>query len=205
MALPAQEPFTGATANLADPPWHKTTAFGVDRLVKKDGSGHGTPVDTNLDDLAYWDNDTFANDQYSQFVARFTGPGDGTQYLYLLSRHTGGELSTCNNYRLESDGGSDTSLYKTITGVTTALGTANSTTWTSGDVLKLTCTGTTISVAKNGSTIITATDSAVTAGVGGMGGSGATGILFDDWEGGNVALAQDHMDSGQQSEIGTCI
>lgn len=208
MALPAQEPFTGATANLADPPWKVTTVTGVNHFIKKDGSGNGTVTGAGTDDLETWDNDTFANDQYSQYVAKFTGPSGSADYIYLIARVTGTEHNTWTTYWFWSDGGSDTALIKSVAGTGTTLATANATTYVSGDVFRLICVGTAISVTKNGSTILSATDSSVTSGVAGMGGAGVSGtLLFDDWEGGNVAtgLAMFHMSSGQQSEVGTCI
>lgn len=181
MALPAQEPFTGATANLVDPPW---ALFAT--ILKKDGSGRGTLTSSSLDCLETWDSDAFANDQYSQYVVKFTGSVG--QYIYLVARVTGASVAAGTFYWFWSDGASDTALLKSVTNVATTLATANATAFVSGDLFKLICNGTAISVTQNGSTILSATDSAATTGSAGMGGSGTIGtVLFDDWEGNNVS------------------
>lgn len=183
MALPATESYSGASADLSDPPWtlYRTTQ------VKTDGSGNGTPSANNSDALKYWNADTFGNDQYSKYLAKFNGSGTGAGYCYLLARASG-TFSSGNAYWFWSDGGSDTAIYKNISGTLTVLGTANSTTFVTNDELKIDCSGTTISAYKNGSSIISQTDSAIASGAAGMGGWGVSGtVLFDTWEGGNVS------------------
>lgn len=194
-ALPANEPYTGSAGVLVDTPWHQYVSGSNLRRVAKDGLGNGKPNGDGSagdDAVMYWDSatDTFGNDQYSQYTAKFVGLGTGLDYLYLFARVTGGaDYQTGGSfYMFWTDGGSDTVLLYTTAGNSSlvSLGTSNATVFTSGDIFKLSCVGTTISVAKNGSNIISVTDSHVTSGQPGMGGSGATVVLFDDWQANNI-------------------
>jgi hypothetical protein len=193
MSLPATENYSAATADLPDPPWATWKGNPGGFKIKTDGSGRGTPNTNNQDCLDRWDNDTFNNDQYSQVVARFTGPGNGTQYLYLIARATGATStpSTAFTYWFWSDGGSDTSIIKHPGSASeVVLATANATTFASGDLLRFEVSGSTLTGFKNGGSVITATDSSITTGAAGMGGFGSIGtVLIDDWEGGNLGGA----------------
>lgn len=193
MALPASEAFAGAAGNLADPPW---TQFrpGLNSHLARNGSGVGTIEQANTDSFGLWNADTFSSDHYSQVTAQFTGPANGTRYLYLIVRASG-VYATGNWYWFWTDGGSDTAVLRVVSGAGTSIGSANATTFTSGDVFKLQAVGsgtaTVVTAYKNGSAIITVNDtsgSALSGGAPGVGGwSNGTLPLFDDWVGDNIA------------------
>lgn len=194
MALPATENFSAAAGNLPNPPWfnaHNTASSSV----ATDGLGHGKPNTNTADALAVWINDAFPNDQYSQFKAGFVGLGTGLDYLYLLARATNNvdfEGASGKGYLWFSDGGSDTELQSVVSGAFTTIATANTVAYTIGDLFKLQCVGTTISVLKNGTTIsgMSVTNSAAASGSAGCGGSQTTAtVLFTAWEGGSLAAA----------------
>lgn len=193
MTLPATETFSGSAAAITDPPWTQWRYPGVpNSRVFTDGSGNGCPETTNLDCFAIWNADSPGNDQYAQITTKWTGPGNGTGYIYLIARATG-SYATGTYYWFWCDGGSDCALLKVVgnSGSPTTLGTANATTFVSGDVFKLECIGTTIKVYKNGSAIITVTDSAAASGTFGVGCWGvAATVKFDTFQGDNVASVQ---------------
>jgi hypothetical protein len=160
---------------------------GGNRHLKQDGSGRGTVETSNVDVMGVWKNDTFGNDHFSEIVTKWTGPADGTGYIYLLARAPNTDNGTTGNYYFFwSDGGSDTALLSVIAGSGSTIATANATTFTSGTVFRLTCSGSTISVTKNGSNILSVTDSAVSVrdAVAWAAHTTSTGTtLFDDWQG----------------------
>lgn len=208
MALPAQEAFAAGAANLPNPPWTDASTGGTHVATK--GTGNGGITTDRLDAMAFWNNDTFASDQYSQFVAKFSSATNTTNaYIYLTARHSG-TYAAMTGYWFWLSGG-DTAIAK-VTGGSgaspTIIDTANGTSFVSGDVFKLEVIGSTIKAYKNGAAITwttsgttSVTDSSIASGgAPGTGGWGNTAIsstvLFDDWEGNNTAVAGNTLSGG---------
>lgn len=177
MTLPASEDFSGAIAGLADPPWGiGTYVF----LIEKDGTGLGACNYPGSDCYEYWDADSFPNDQYGELTWASTPTVPGNDYVYLQGRGTWGSGSMQTGYWAWSDGLSDTAIMRVDSGVQTVLGTANTTTFVSGDVMRLELNGTAVRILKNGLLVLSVTDSTYSAGPVGMGGATATGTLRID-------------------------
>lgn len=188
------EDFAGATANLTTP-WVQWRA-GVNHSYKRNGSGLGTNEATSNDAGAIYNN-TVGNDQYSQMVPQFNGPGDGSKYIYLLlrSQNTADVYTSASGtfYWFWSDGGSDTKVLYTKTGAAapTTIKTDNTFTFASGDTIKFEVIGTALKVYKN-STVwagLSVTDAQIASGFPGIGSWGSTLPTFDNWQGGDTSTA----------------
>lgn len=193
MALPATYIFPGTPGVGLSASW--TYASTVSTIKNDTTAGDGTVNSANTDAIAWWNADAFGNNHYSQIQTEWTGTGTGTDYVYLVARATGTGSGTVTTqitaYWFWSDGGSDTTIIKSVSGTQTPLVTANATTFAAGDVFRLICNGSTISVNKNGSQIMTVTDSSIASGgAAGMGGFGGIGtVKFSHWQGDNVGAA----------------
>jgi hypothetical protein len=181
------EDFAGAAADLTTP-W---VQIGQGTL-RRNGSGVGY-VATTVDDAWVVYNNTTGNDQYSQIVPQFTGPGDGSQYIYLFLRSSATPTSPyydIRSYVFWSDGGSDTQIIDGGSGGAGVIKTDNTFTFSAGDTIKFEIVGTTLKVYKNGTlwSGLTVTDSALSSGKVGVGilGSGTT---IDNWQGGDVSAS----------------
>jgi hypothetical protein len=134
-------------------------------------------------------------DQYTQIVPGFTGPGDGTKYLYLFLQadNTYGN-GLANYYIFWSDGGSDTQIRRKPAGLSEAnIKTDNSFTFSSGDTIKFEVISGVLKVYKNGAihSGLTVTDGSplVNVGIPGFGMFGTTTVTADNWEGGDAIAA----------------
>jgi hypothetical protein len=83
-------------------------------------------------------------------------------------------------------------LYKWVAGAMTLLG--SSTGFSDGETLRLEVVGTSITVKRAGSVVISVTDSAIASGSAGLLGSGAVGECLDNWEGGSLAAGGPTLD-----------
>jgi hypothetical protein len=189
MALPLLEPFTGGAGVLGNPPWtqqHATT-------VNYDGSGRGKASAANAsDDLCAFDNsNTYSNAQYAQQTI-VSGLASAANYAIACVRCSG-TGATKNNYYLATDGvngTTHTSIGKYVSGAQTELlPLSPAAAFTSGDVMRITVSGTTLTAYKNGVAIGSTTDSSLASGAAGCGmyNQSANNILLDTWQGGNVA------------------
>ncbi len=135
--------------------WAHATGFGDIKIVAN--TARATTDSAYSIDL--YQTATNTNNQFVQWTVTFSGSGG------YLDGYLRADSSLANAYFcLISNGGSPTTaIYKTVTTTTTQL-TSNATTWTTGDVAKCTVSGTTITLFKNGSSVATATDSAVASG-----------------------------------------
>ena len=185
------EEFAGAAADLTTPwvQWVSAQPF------RRNGAGVGAPTNADNDAGALYNN-TIGNDQYSQVVPQFTGPGNGTKYLYLFVRATPATSDWKNlaptYYRFWSDGGSDTLIKRIVAGVVTTIVTDNSFTYAAGDTIKLEVIGTALKVYKNGVVHagLNVNDALVTTGFPGFGLYGSGPPTVDNWEGGDVGVSQ---------------
>lgn len=171
--LPVTDLFSAAAAPLPSPPWTNTEAH----PVSTDGTG-GADVGGVSDNIAIWNADTFPDDQTVTVEWGTTSTGGGNQYIGVVARSNGLAESACSCYQFFSDGGSDTELVKIVGGTFTVLGTDNAMTATPGDLLTLTCIGTSIVASKNGTPVISVTDAAVASGQPGIVLNSSFGIGF---------------------------
>lgn len=189
------EDFAGAQADLTTPWVQWRVTGGAGKQMQRNGSGFAQALAANVDSGAIYNN-TVGADQYSQIVPQFTGPGDGSQYLYLMVRapNTADSWLAGAFYWLFSDGGSDTEVVLATAGanVFTTLSTDNSFTFAAGDVIKFEIVGATLKVYKNGSVVssLTVTDATIATGFPGFGAFGTGAPTMDSWQGGDVGANQ---------------
>lgn len=123
--------------------------------------------------------DSWPNDQYSEVTILTQTPTAGGNVFGPICRCSN---SADTSYQVNCSGqlGSANagviSLLSVASGTGTQIGTASNLTFNVGDVLRLTCTGTTIAVTQNGTSRVSVTDSTVTAGFPGMSLKNATNI-----------------------------
>lgn len=182
-ALPATDDLT-RTASTLGSNWTAASGDITDWLLF-DGNGEdpGATADFSGADfaLAYWNADAFNDDQYSQAVVTV-----GTNGYIGVAVRLSGTTGSQNGYGVSLEvaaGGCD--IYKWVSGTRSTIGSC-SVTWTNGHTLRISVTGSSITVTDNGSTIGTATDSAVTTGDPGLLGYSDTGSLMTNWQGDNV-------------------
>jgi hypothetical protein len=169
-SLPASDNFNRADGSLATGNWTASSGSWdiVSNVARPNGNG-STP------DLLYWNADSFADDQYAQFVFQAHGTND---YMGPACRVTSGG----NGYGFLQD---NNSIRKIVSGVDSSLGTVTAT-WSVNDVVKMTCVGTTIEIFQNGVSVGSLTDATFTSGSAGVYGYPGTGNRVDDWAAGNV-------------------
>jgi uncharacterized protein YjdB len=178
----AYEAFTGTAGPLTGS-WTQQSLQGT---VNRNGLGLGKGTYNNQDLFAFWNANTFSNDQYSQ-VRVGGGLATGSQYVQIAVRSTGTSNSSYTGYAFYTDGAAGaghSEVAKVINGTWTALR-SFATTFGTGDVVKLKVVGTSITVYKNGVALGTVTDSSLPNGSPGVGVYGSSAML-DDWEGGSV-------------------
>jgi hypothetical protein len=173
-ALPATDTFDGTAAGLSaswtviDGGWERVTGAAL-------GTGEAQG------NLALWNADTFANDQYAQVKVStlggwIAGPAVRLASLrgYIITVEAA--QSQIKIQRINSD-----ESY-------TSLQTIGSLTITSGDLWRLEAEGTTLRAYQNGVQRGTnQTDATYSSGAAGMFTYGAGAVALDDWEGGNLA------------------
>jgi hypothetical protein len=145
------------------------------------------PTNPGFDCHAFWNADSFPNDQYAQAAITVTGTTSQTGPGVVV-RASGFE-GTRNFYAVHVDHASSNNveISKRVAGTFTHLA-YFTTTWVDGDVVKLTAVGTTIAVYQNGSLLGSTTDASVSSGSAGISySSTATAGIIDDWEGGSVS------------------
>lgn len=187
MSLPATYSFPEASGvQLSSPPWLSPRFVFV---MAGDGAGHATPQNPGSDSYATWTADTFTADHYSQVVIANNPGSPATHYVYLYVRTPNSSGSGApDGYQFQTDGQSDSSLYVMVGGSGTALATDNTITYTSGDVFKLECVGSLITVYKNGTSILSASDSTYNSGFPGIGGDQtSSGVLLGSFEADNAS------------------
>lgn len=191
MPLSVSDTFTGGAGVLSDPPWTQTeTTF-----VELNGSGQADVDHTTTGDcLAIWNADTFPDDQLAEVTVGLTLPGDGSAYVQLIVRSGAVPEVGVTRYYFATDGGSDSKLKAVVAGVESVIGSDDGLGVAGGDVLTLQAIGTDITVAKNGVTVITASDATVTSGQPGFG-------LFSSF-GPGVALADSFGATGDGAGAG---
>jgi hypothetical protein len=124
--------------------------------------------------------ETYGADHFSEVAAPLTFTGNAIGPAVRM-------VSTMNGMYVAIWYGGNIGLFAVTdsTGGSTQLGTGVASTPTPGDRLRLTVLGSTLTVALNGTTIITTTDSRFTSGLPGIAGNGAAAC--DNWQGGNAS------------------
>ena len=194
MALPATENFAGAAAALSGS-WTQANTGAT--TIRRDGAGLGTQTttDASSDNYAYWNADTFNNNQYSQFVWKSGSAGSG--FCEVACRASGTGAGT-KLYQMQASGSAssgETALWLDNAGVFTNL--ANYTlAFAANDVQRIEANGTAIRGFKNGTGVgVAVTNATLAAGAAGIGAywdsSGAP--TFDDWEGGDLGVAATYV------------
>ncbi len=183
-SLPASDSFSRCTATLGTNWTDAASGGAITDWTLSDNAGAcaGSPVGavnafagSNFD-YAYWNADSFANDQYSQVVVTKGTNG----YVGVAVR-----VTSLNAYLVTLDGGT-CNIRKFVSGTRSDIGSC-SVTWTDGHTLKLQAIGTAITAFDNGVSIGTATDSDLVSGSGGIVGYADTGgQRVATWEGGNT-------------------
>ena len=180
MALPATDSFTDTTGTqLADHGTSWTQNIGLHDIIS-----NACAPDAIGENLAHWNADTFANDQYAQATVISLDAGGKNGVAVRVAASAG------DGYALEFD----TSTIKIVrldAGVITELG-ASFTIPSSTDKIRLEISGTILDyLLDTGSGFVsqgTRTDSTFSSGSAGVAGRGNTGsALIDDWEGGDLA------------------
>lgn len=173
MALPATDNFNRDDANPIGGNW--TTITGVGDIQLSGNACAGTSASS--DNAAYWNADSFANDQYAQIKKLTTSNDHGP-----LVRGATNNCYIADTYSTAVD------IWKNVAGSWSQVGSSISITLSANDVIKLTVTTTTLEVFQNGISRGTRTDSALASGSAGMWAyQNSTSHEMDDWEGGNVS------------------
>ena len=169
---------TGYSAN-----WSLGNALSSDFVI--DTNALRTPFSRGIALHAYRNDGSFANDQYAE--AKIVQVGSASQYMGVCVRAGNGDA-----YAFAVDG-INYLMWKLIGfGGYTELAYAPLAV-SAGDTIRLEASGTTLTAKKNGATVTTVTDSALTSGrpgVAGQGGaSSGTYTLLDDWVGDDLSAA----------------
>ena len=135
-------------------------------------------VDETTDNLSYWNADTFANDQYSQAV--ITGDNVG-----VAVRMATGALTY---YAFIHTTGDQFEVHEVTTGTWAKLGDTYAETYTPGDTIKLTISGSTLTPYLNGSALATRSDSSISSGSAGIviATPFPTSQTINNWAGGDL-------------------
>lgn len=171
MALPATDNFNRGDGGLGA---NWTTVTGQNAPVISSNE----VTTSSGDSAAYWNADSFNDDQYSQLeisaISVACGPivraASGAHSFYVFMHYFTSEFR----------------IYKAVSGSYTQLGASYAIGASANDILKLTVSGTTLTPSINGADQATRSDSDLSSGSAGLRVSN-TSDKVDDWEGGNVA------------------
>lgn len=184
MALPATDNFTTATSQAL-------TTYSANWSLNSGNFQVDTTdvvvANASAECGAFWNADSFAAAQY----AFLTRTAVGTDWLGPGTRHAGAGTASYYGFYTNGDG-SETYVFKMVSGTWTQLGSAGSVNIVAGDVLRLESNGSTHTPIRNGSTytsIGAQTDSSLSSGSGGLCGYGLATLsnAGDTWEAGNLA------------------
>lgn len=187
MALPATESFTDTTGTAL------TTHSASWSLNIGDFSIQSNELAANgvlAADLcaARWNADAFPSDQYAQATLSSKGAVINARIGVGVRIATDGSANYYGLYY--DDDASETTMFKVIAGVWSAIGAVFAGNRIVGDVLRLEIVGTTLQYFLNGVSQGTRTDSDLSSGSAGVVGRGlTTGHRIDNWEGGSLVTA----------------
>jgi hypothetical protein len=178
MSLPATENFTGAAGAISGS-WTQESTTTVDR----DGVGAYTCANASDDALAWWNADSFNNDQYSQVQITAGTPASGNTIGAAV--RASGAGATRNHYVLQTSDGLWKCINNNWTNIFGEKGTDGET-WAIGDIVRLEITGTGWVAKHNGVQYNSGTDASLASGAAGCHTFGGGNIRGDNWEGGNI-------------------
>jgi hypothetical protein len=188
MSLPVNDTFPGAAAVLPDPPYRQAAITA--QTINYDGAGNAkaSAVNASFDVFAYDDANTYLPDQKSDVVIG-SGLANAANYAETCVR-CAGSSTTFGCYVAYTDsvgGATHCELAKWVAGAPTVL-TNFATTFTSGDTISIGVVGSLITVYKNGVSIGTFTDTALTSGAAGLGvfNGTANNVLLASWAADNI-------------------
>ena len=190
MALPATDAFTtvsNAVLTTYSASWSLNSGdFQVD-------ASDVVVSNANAESGAFWNADAFNGNHYAQI----TRTAVGTDWLGPGTRHAGAGTASYMGFYTNGTG-SETYVFKNVTGTWTQLGSAGSVNIVANDVLRLESNSTTHTPKVNGSTyssIGAQTDSSLSNGSAGISGFGLATLANagDNWEGGNLSGATPHI------------
>lgn len=141
---------------------------------------------TTSDSVMHYTAGSWPNDHYSKGNLTVSGTGGGDQGVGLTVR---GTTAATTYYRAVADHGAtnNVGITKMVSGVYTNLALVTSS-WTDGATWELDVQGTSLTFKRAGSTILTATDSAIVSGKPGIVlSTHVTSASLDNWEGGNFS------------------
>lgn len=134
---------------------------------------------------------TFANDQYSIVtIVAFGGIDVADYYFGVIARASADVDSGATNTRdfyemiVQDVSAKRIELAKTVNGTRTILASSATSSFANGDTIEIECEGTAIRGYRNGSVVLSATDSDLASGKPGLIGSDAN--TMDNWEGGDI-------------------
>jgi hypothetical protein len=181
MALPATDTFTGLDAAEALTTYSANWTAGLGAFEGAPGGGAVQGVSGgDLLKWAFWNADSFNNNQYAQCVVTLTS---SSAEVGVAVR-----CDATNGYLALVSGDGNLYLIKVVSGAYVGPDLDTATGIASGSVIKVTADGTTIKVYDDGVEVCSATDSSLTAGAAGISGySSVEGLSLDNWEGGNIS------------------
>lgn len=178
MALPVFETFTATDGTYLVDHSASWTEEVLHEFVINSNSVNPNRAGARLE-FGWWNADSFDNNQYAQAVVAAIG---SSHYMGVCVRVSSGG----NGYSAFWSTDAGLVLRKTVSGTETDLGSTSAP--AVNDVIRIEANGTSIVVKKNGTAVITVTDSSLTSGAAGIceyGGSTVTRL--DTWEAGNLA------------------
>jgi hypothetical protein len=178
MTLPVGDQFNRADASPIGGNW--TTISGQTGL--KIVSNEVTGITDGTSCAAYWNAETFNDDQYSKITVSGVGTNADVGACCRMS------TSVQKTYYFSSPYKTGKSLYKVINGTYTVIAAVTVSDFIAGDILGCQCTGQTLVFLKNGTFIASATDSALTSGPAGIS-SYEQATRLDNWEAGDLTGA----------------
>lgn len=186
MALPRLYDFAGAAGSIAGDGFTMLTT--ISSGVARDGSGHGVSI-AGGDSFAFDNANTYSNDQYSQ--ESVSSGASGSPETTVRCSGTGSCYFSYNN----SPG--LLGIAKFVSGAFTDKGSVSGS-LAINDVVRIEASGTTLTLKKNGTSVFTASDSSLTTGAPGPGLDGNSGVVIDNWEGGNLGGATGPVGSAKR-------
>ena len=177
MTLPVGDQFNRADASPIGGKWTTITGQTGLKIVSNEVTG----ITDGTSCAAYWNADTFNNDQYSRVTLTNVGVIADVGACCRMS-------TSAASYYFANSNTTDKSLHKVIAGTYTVIAAVSFTNFVAGDILELQCSGSTLVFLKNGQFVGLGTDSSLTSGPAGLS-SYQQACRLDNWEGGNLTGA----------------
>lgn len=176
MALPAIDDFSGSNGQ-ALTTYSANWTYSIGAFIINSAFGTVAADVVSQECGAYWNADSFANDQYSEAVIDSVNNGDS--YIGV-----GVRMSAGGNYYGAYSNNVGSTLFKLVDGSYTELDTGPL--FEASDVVRLEVIGTSLKVYLNDEEIMSATDSTHSSGAAGIIGYSNQGNDITSWEGGDL-------------------